>query len=321
MGKTSLLEALFVQQAPNDTMSVMKVNRLRGSEGVGREPREIWGSLFNDLDTDRVFQISTLDDIGIERRLRISLASTDRVKLAAGGEQDELLDIESRAISERYLEFQYSEDGKQELSGKAFRTAEGVHGIGVKKISRPNGSFLGARSRTSTEALTRSYGELVKKKKQEQILRYLRIIEPGLRSLDTILTSTGAMLYGDLGREQQLPIYALGDGIGRLLAISLSFATLAEGILLIDEVENGIYYKSMPKAWEIIRKMAIDYDVQVFATTHSHECICAAHEAFKNVKPKNFKFFRLDRRDDKITPAEYDIDTLAAAIGMNLEVR
>ena len=48
-------------------------------------------------------------------------------------------------------------------------------------------------------------------------------------------------------------------------------------VLLIDELENGLYYSILPQIWRGIATLAESEQIQVFATTHSRECILAAH--------------------------------------------
>ncbi len=51
-------------------------------------------------------------------------------------------------------------------------------------------------------------------------------------------------------------------------------------VVLIDEIENGIHHTVMRDLWEVIVKHSRESNTQIFATTHSYECIEAAHRAF-----------------------------------------
>jgi len=65
----------------------------------------------------------------------------------------------------------------------------------------------------------------------------------------------------------------------------------------------------------------IEFNVQVFATTHSLECIMAAHRAFSGGNTYDFRLHRLEDVDGKIRAVTYDRESLEAAIDMGLEVR
>ncbi len=70
-----------------------------------------------------------------------------------------------------------------------------------------------------------------------------------------------------------MPIGSLGDGVWRMLAIAISLAVSQNGILLIDEIDTGLHYSVLEKLWHMVMKTAKDLNVQVFATTHSYDCI------------------------------------------------
>ena len=79
--------------------------------------------------------------------------------------------------------------------------------------------------------------------------------------------------------SSDLPLKSLGDGMQRLLQIALNIYQAKDGFLLIDEFENGLHYSVQEKVWGLIFEMAQRLNIQVFATTHSWDCI----EAFSKV--------------------------------------
>jgi hypothetical protein len=65
----------------------------------------------------------------------------------------------------------------------------------------------------------------------------------------------------------------MGDGMRRLLALSISLIHTNKGYLLIDEIDTGLHYSIMAKMWELVVRTAKDSNIQVFATTHSADCV------------------------------------------------
>jgi len=59
-------------------------------------------------------------------------------------------------------------------------------------------------------------------------------------------------------------------------------------ILLVDEIENALYYETLSTIWRGIGALAASEGIQFFATTHSRECIVAAHEAFNDMTGYDF---------------------------------
>ena len=63
-----------------------------------------------------------------------------------------------------------------------------------------------------------------------------------------------------------------GQGFNRLLILASVIIDSAGGIVLIDEIENGLHYSVLADVWRIVVRTAKDYKVQIFATTHSRDC-------------------------------------------------
>ncbi|NEP08516.1 MAG: ATPase, partial [Okeania sp. SIO4D6] len=64
-------------------------------------------------------------------------------------------------------------------------------------------------------------------------------------------------------------------------------------------------------------------NTQLFATTHSYECIRAAHQAFSNSELYDFRYFRLEREKETniIKSLVYDKDNIETSLELNLEMR
>ena len=122
------------------------------------------------------------------------------------------------------------------------------------------------------------------------------------------------------GIDEPLPLKSMGDGMTRLFHIVVALVNAQNGLLLIDEFENGLHWKVQPKVWDIIFQLAERLNVQVFATTHSRDCLAGFDTAWNNY-PERGAFFRLDTKDGRIKATEYASETLTDAIEMDVEVR
>ena len=156
---------------------------------------------------------------------------------------------------------------------------------------------------------------------EEVIVNALQVVEPRLRSLRVQIMGGTPLIYGDIGAKRLIPFPLMGDGMSRLLGIALAMTDAQDGILLIDEIENGIHHSVMPELWKTVADLAERYNAQIFATTHSIECVLAAYEAFSSREPYDFSLHRLEQIKGKIRAVQYEKDTLKAAIETNLEVR
>lgn len=122
------------------------------------------------------------------------------------------------------------------------------------------------------------------------------------------------------GIDEPLPLKSMGDGMTRLFHIIVALVNAQNGFLLIDEFENGLHWSVQPKVWHIIFQLSVKLNVQVFATTHSRDCIRGFDSSW-NQYPELGAFFRLDLKDDLIRATEYTSETLTDAIDMDVEVR
>jgi hypothetical protein len=100
-------------------------------------------------------------------------------------------------------------------------------------------------------------------------------------------------------------------------------ATANDNVLLIDEIDTGLYYDTQFDVWRLLIETAQRLNVQIFATTHSLDCVRAFQEALsQSSDPSSGLLFRLSVRDKtEIQPVLYHSDELAIAIQEDIEVR
>lgn len=182
-------------------------------------------------------------------------------------------------------------------------------------------NLLICNTRQSAELAAEEFGRLELLNKQDDLLQSLKVVEPRLRRLATIVVAGTPIIHGDIGLNRMIPLYLMGDGLRRLTSILLAIANAPHGMVLIDEIENGIHHSVLTKIWQAVSGAARQFDTQVIATTHSYECIQAAHQAFASSDQYEFRLHRLDRIAEKIRVVTYDQETLEVALKAELEVR
>jgi AAA15 family ATPase/GTPase len=162
--------------------------------------------------------------------------------------------------------------------------------------------------------------------KEEYVIEALKIIEPNLEKI--------AFVKGENARDdrkatakikgfsERIALKSMGDGINRMLAIVLGLVNSENGCCLIDEFENGLHYSVQEKLWKIVFKLATKLNVQVFATTHSNDCINSFSEVINTENYNNLgRLFRLDRVKDEIKLETYYSKDLQIATENNIETR
>ena len=61
--------------------------------------------------------------------------------------------------------------------------------------------------------------------------------------------------------------------------MAIALISAKGGVLLIDEIDTGLHYTVMADMWKLIAQTAAELDVQVFATTHSSDCVTALRKS------------------------------------------
>jgi ABC-type transport system involved in cytochrome c biogenesis ATPase subunit len=145
------------------------------------------------------------------------------------------------------------------------------------------------------------------------------------RSLESlvVLAPAGApvgLYVGLRYLREKLPIGYLSAGISRFIAMLSAVLIRGKGVVLIDEIENGISYKIFEPLWKYLLKFAVDNDTQIFASTHSLECVRALLPAMEGHEHE-FTLLRAERMNGSsaitLVPGKF----LESAIDQGVEVR
>ncbi|UCH93824.1 MAG: AAA family ATPase [Candidatus Aminicenantes bacterium] len=167
---------------------------------------------------------------------------------------------------------------------------------------------------------TRRFNDIQIKKQEKRILRILQKIEPGIKDLSV---GSDDILYCDVGFNELVPVNIVGEGINRLLSIVLAIYEASNGVVLIDEVENGFHYSALEFLWEAIFESAREFNVQVFATTHSFENIKSYSSAYEKLgnKKDNMRLYRLEKEEERLELISIDHEMLKITLENGLEIR
>lgn len=172
------------------------------------------------------------------------------------------------------------------------------------------------------DAMVDAFAEAVRSPEDEaQMVSLLSAVDPRIRTVRLDAVKSKPFVVVDVGLSERVPLSQAGQGIYRLVAIFSELLGHKPKICFIDEIENGIHYSALPKVWAGIAEVAARLDIQVFATTHSWECLLAAHETFAARDPYDFRVLQLYRLGEAISGRVLDRDHIEAAIAGEIELR
>ena len=332
VGKTALLEAIYVLIGMGNAEFVLKLSAFRGvvsdlSGEPGQFRRFFWAPLFHNLNTSRDIEIKATHTEGEHTAwLSIVRASSKQLPLDNGKTLGEGSELDLALLYDDVLKLVHTKLGGPPIESSMFFVAREDRKAAIRVTSLPpdppfRSYYHATHQSRSLQEDAEKFTRLESKLEPDELVEALRIIEPRLKRVRVGVEAGAPLLRADIGLGDMIPISLLGDGLGRLTGILLSIADAPGGVVLIDEIENGFHHSVLSRVWEAIGRVASNYETQVIATTHSFECIEAAHEAFREDKEYAFRLHRLERIADETHVITYDQKTLAAAIRSNLEVR
>lgn len=342
-GKTSVLEALYLLAVAGDPQAILQIAAQRGerfdNEGAPRFPRdeEIDVShLFfgHDLCDGAAFTISCKNN-GVERFIKI------RIREATEGEiQQETRDAPRGSLfpsdtgEPLATRFVLDLDGRPEpLSPMINLTRRGGLAVyNVDRVRRRTQRELMPVQYVPTESLSVSllmerWKNILLTEAESLVLDALRFLEPGIERIAAVpsssyyrgVTSRGGFLVRLREVDQPIPIGSLGDGTWRMLALAVALSQARGGVLLIDEIDTGLHYTVMKDMWKLVANTAKDLNVQVFATSHSYDCvkslaaICESdegagdHVTIQRVEPDKGRAVKYSEAEIKVA-AEHHIE-------------
>lgn len=202
-----------------------------------------------------------------------------------------------------------------------------------KILDRPTPTrFLAPRS-LSAAAMRDMWDRMQIEGRDDEVLDAVRLVAPEVESMVFLvgdrsrslhrpaLSSAAGILARLRDQNRRIPFGSLGDGLRRVLALSLSLIDAADGYLLADELDSGLHWEVMQDLWRFIIEASRRSSVQVFATTHSLDCIhgLASLSRESPELASEVSVFKLDRRLE--TAIRFDADNVEAAVAMDIELR
>jgi len=121
--------------------------------------------------------------------------------------------------------------------------------------------------------------------------------------------------------KDYISITQLGDGLKQFINIFILLFTSKDGYLFIDEIDNGVHYTKLDMLWENVLIISKEQNIQLFATTHSKECIESYARVAKRLKDDEIAFVELCRREKNIKAFVYPYDWFIDEIEQEHEVR
>jgi hypothetical protein len=327
VGKTALLESLFLLLGSHNPEISVRLNHFRGIDVVSTDPEETWGWHFHDKELSSPIVISAIDEEGGTFTLTGEISqSLTAVRPGAAAPKLQPRAVSGQELSTapamRGLKLRLDRPGAPPLESFAGVAADGtVRFDSAIGTAFPLSVFLPTTLRSSKEDAERFARLEEMPGRDEDLVRVLRSADSRVRRISAYSAFGSTMLRADIGAGRLVPLAFMGQGFLRILSMVLSVMSCQNGCVLIDEIENGVYHTAHRPVWRALIEAARAANVQIFATTHSQECMASAHAAAKECLQHDLSVYRLERADGDIRAVSLPYESLDTALEQGWEVR
>lgn len=189
-------------------------------------------------------------------------------------------------------------------------------------------SFVRTEALDAVE-LQEFWDAIVLTEEESNVVESLQILEPeieriaflGSRPYYRYSASSGGIYIRMRDLDRRIPLGSLGDGIRHLLTLSLAVGRAAHGYVMVDEIDTGLHHSVMADMWRVLIGATQRLGVQVFATTHSLDCVRSL-AWLADTQPELCKSVRMHRVDsERPSTVVYGPDEISIAAEQHVELR
>lgn len=315
-GKTAFLEAVFLVAGGNPSPSFhMRTWRGLGSKvsisGNPSDNKEFLLDLFHNFESNRKIHIAFKGDAAHTRELNVT-----------NKQQEPMISFTAKSVNPSVklpIVFEWKKNkkivGRSEatISDGEFQMVGGIESIDAQ-IFASDGIY-------GTEISAQQFDVLAIERSTDELQKAICEVFPFIKSISSHHQNGQQMLFADIDSSKQLmPIGLISAGISKFCSILIAIATHKKGIVLLDEFDNGFYYKALPNIWQNILKFAELFECQIFASTHSLEALRSLIPALENHEDE-FCLLQAHQTDGVSSILEIEGKYLEAALTGNVEVR
>lgn len=336
-GKSSALESIFLLIGISNPELILRIDQYRS---LLHNEENDFRYVFYNLNYQNIPELET--DLHFEetsRKLVIKPTSTslkgDSMEISFIGETDRISDSASSPsianinslVLEGEIKRRHSQRKLTRSSISFERTSDGKLGFNIKPTKDYKEDLFGIylNNQTTLIGTHKRIESLIVEKKKAFILDNLKLIDS---SIQDIMIGSNRIIYFDIGAERLIPSNLLGDGINKILSIIAALNELKNGILLIDEIDNGLHYSTLSILWKLVFQIAIENNNQLFITTHNYDVLKYLVDFIQSSPDKSKKYAEITNcyslakiPGNEIKSYFYSFEELEYSIKNKIEIR
>jgi len=295
-GKTALLESLFLTGGIGPEI-YLRIRAWRGAGdkiqfGLDRDQYEaLWKEIFPALDQNKAAILSFIDSESGARELRIYYDESQTTLMPM--DMNVRTSYESGDIHPITFEWRTEKGEPQKIAATV--TSQGIIQLPQTTKLYPI-TFFAATSLVSSDENAKRFSFLSRRKRQGRVVAIIRSLFPLVQDISVEIVAGGPALFASVENlDEKLAVGSLSGGLGKYLGYLIAIASNPKGVVLIDEIENGFFYKKYGDVWSGLTTLAREHETQLFISTHSFECLNAALPEVEK-DPSLFSLFRTERK-------------------------
>ena len=312
VGKTSILESLFMLSGMSNPFMPTKVNYWR-SQAVATVDGVRY--LFHNLDFSKRTELRAEMKAGVRKLAFIPVMANDTDDISSS------VSSSRSTIRQLNLDFGTTESEECAYHATLYTDAGGNVQQTVDSSYREDMNSLFISADKNDGNASSNFALLVKRNRKQTVVDALRYFDPAIDSVEAL---PDGLFLKIKGVQELLPISMAGDGIRRMINILSSIANEDYNTVFIDEIDNGLHYSAHKCMWKTILRFAQQRNVQVFATTHNLDCL----QGLKNAMYENRDFqesvhvYNIAKTKNRGFQAyKYTYSELEEAIDNEIEIR
>ncbi len=296
-GKTSILECFYLMTRLNDIAAFLEAEQLR-SKSEELDPEVIVKNIPSRIHTSGIFN-------ELPTKLIISKENTEE-------------NIDRTAyLTTLHAYATYGE--------KEWKAHTNIYQNSDPQIFYTSAAHLCKACFTSPylhnqKTVHRAHHYVVQHKLIKRIIDFLKAeVDPTIENIEqTTPSGNSRFIVTSSIHKSGIDITKYGEGLQRIFEIALLLAYCNNGVLCIDEIDSGIHNKLLKKFTAFVLELAQAFNVQVFISTHSKECVdafaaldsdelMAYKMKFKEDHSLDFRFIGGKRLNDLVEEMDIDI--------------
>lgn len=335
-GKTSILDAIFITNDLTSPDCLVKPIIFRGGT-PNLAAGELWHSYFRNHIKENKIKILINEYNGAKQETIISIEEKAKGNQNIGLVTSDSLDKNNISPTSfrgsESLKIRKYDKTKNEASSLRIDITQQINGSQISSNVINHGGSLELKPTTyiTTSNLINNsntilvVGNLIRNKDQAEIIKEMKRINNKITDIQIGIIENTTEIIFDTGEKKLVSLASMGEGTGKLLTLLAISYNTKNGIILIDEIENGIHYSLMPSIIKILKEQSIKNNNQIFITTHSLDIINTISNLYadKEISDEDISFIRIgysETKDETLT-SSFSLPEVKLSSDENWEIR